>query len=120
MFCYVILGFPLALCLCFNGKMGIAGLWLGMTIACVILDIGFAMIISCPNWELIANRMRATLEAGAGRTPEVNAYREKFTPKPERKGMGQQNNQVNDAPQFGAAENLLGGDQDGEYQQPNF
>jgi len=80
MFCYVILGFPLALCLCFNGKMGIAGLWLGMTIACIILDVGFAMIISCPNWEKIANKMRLTLEAGAGRTPEVAAYREKFTP----------------------------------------
>lgn len=69
MFCYIILGFPLALCICFNGKMGIAGLWLGMTIACIILDVGFAMIISCPNWKLIADKMRKTLEDGVIMTP---------------------------------------------------
>ena len=51
LFCYYILGMPIALVLCFVAKMGIAGLWLGFSIACVILDIGFAMIISCPNWE---------------------------------------------------------------------
>ena len=71
MFCYIICGFPLALAICFNGKMGIAGLWLGMTIACIVLDIGFAMIISCPNWEKIANTMRANLEKGATKTPEI-------------------------------------------------
>ena len=103
MFCYVILGFPLALCLCFNGKMGIAGLWLGMTIACIILDVGFAMIISCPNWEKIANKMRSTLEAGAGRTPEVNAYREAFTPSQSKRQIAAKSNAINEAaPQFGA------------------
>ena len=52
--------------------MGIQGLWLGMTIACVILDIGFAMIISCPDWQQIANKMRDSIEAGkVPRTPEV-------------------------------------------------
>jgi hypothetical protein len=41
--------------------MGIQGLWLGFTIACVILDIGFAFIISCPNWNVISERMRQKL-----------------------------------------------------------
>ena len=48
--CYYALGMPLALVLCFKHEMGISGLWLGFTIACVVLDIGFAMIISCPDW----------------------------------------------------------------------
>ena len=69
-----------------------------MTVACIILDVGFAMIISCPNWEKIANKMRATLEAGAGRTPEVNQYREQFTPKPNKKQGFKSNNQVTEAP----------------------
>jgi MATE family multidrug resistance protein len=50
LFCYYVCGMPLALYLCFKKEMGIAGLWGGFTIACIILDIGFAMIISCPNW----------------------------------------------------------------------
>jgi hypothetical protein len=49
---------PLALVLAFNAEMGIQGLWLGFSIACIILDIGFAMIISCPNWSKIATSMR--------------------------------------------------------------
>jgi hypothetical protein len=49
---------PLALVLAFNAKMGIQGLWLGFSIACVILDIGFAMIIGCPDWTKIAAQMR--------------------------------------------------------------
>lgn len=72
MVCYVIIGLPLALVLCFKAKMGIAGLWLGMTIACVALDIGFAFIISCPNWNKIAKDMRQSIEAGeVPRTPEA-------------------------------------------------
>ena len=55
LFCYYILGMPLALVLAFNSKMGITGLWLGFSIACIILDIGFGMIISCPNWYKIAD-----------------------------------------------------------------
>jgi len=62
LFCYYILGMPFALTLAFKAKMGLAGLWLGFSIACIILDIGFAMIISCPNWTLIANKMRAAIE----------------------------------------------------------
>ena len=72
LFCYVVIGLPLALTFCFKSKMGIAGLWLGMSIACVILDIGFAMIISCPDWHKIAHTMKSGIEAGkVPRTPEV-------------------------------------------------
>jgi MATE family multidrug resistance protein len=89
LFCYVILGLPLALVFCFNSKMGIQGLWLGMTIACVILDIGFAMIISCPDWQKIANTMRENIEAGKiPKTPEVQNFaenKEKYTPNARRK-----------------------------------
>jgi MATE family multidrug resistance protein len=84
LFCYVIIGLPLALVLCFNAKMGIGGLWLGMSIACVILDAGFAMIISCPDWSKIANTMRNSIEAGKiARTPEVQNFKDnkaKYTP----------------------------------------
>ena len=55
---------PFALLLAFNAKMDIAGLWLGFAIACIILDVGFALIIGCPNWTDIANKMRAAIEAG--------------------------------------------------------
>ena len=55
---------PLALVLAFYAKMGITGLWLGFSIACIILDIGFAMIISCPNWNKIHLTMKAKIEAG--------------------------------------------------------
>ena len=75
LFCYYILGMPLALVLCFVAKMGIQGLWLGFSIACIILDIGFAMIISCPNWTEIAAKMRQQIEAGQCFTPEVSSYR---------------------------------------------
>ena len=56
--CYYIIGMPLALVLAFNGGLGIQGLWLGFSIACIILDFGFALIISCPNWNKIAATMR--------------------------------------------------------------
>jgi hypothetical protein len=44
---------PLALVLTFNHNMGIAGLWLGFSIACIILDVGFCMIISCKEWKKV-------------------------------------------------------------------
>lgn len=55
LFCYYIIGMPLALVLAFTAKMGIVGLWLGYSIACIILDIGFAFIIMCPNWTKIGD-----------------------------------------------------------------
>jgi Na+-driven multidrug efflux pump len=55
---------PLALVLAFTAEMGIVGLWLGFSIACIILDIGFALIISCPNWSKIGDEMRKKLEEG--------------------------------------------------------
>ena len=71
--CYYILGMPLALVFAFTMKMGIMGLWLGFTIACVILDIGFAMIISCPDWYKIADDVRAQL--ATNQHPATNAIR---------------------------------------------
>jgi len=64
LFCYYILGMPFALLLCFKAKMGITGLWLGMSIACIILDLGFALIISCPNWEEISRKARIGIDNG--------------------------------------------------------
>ena len=83
LFCYYILGMPLALMFCFKKDMGIAGLWLGFTIACVILDIGFAMIISCPNWQKISEAARNSIkEKGQmGMTPEVRSVKKILTPK---------------------------------------
>jgi len=49
---------PLALCLAFTMNMKVKGLWIGYSIACIILDLGFAAIISCPSWEKIAVKMR--------------------------------------------------------------
>lgn len=43
--CYYILGMPLALHMAFGKDMGVFGLWLGFAIACIILDIGFWIII---------------------------------------------------------------------------
>jgi MATE family multidrug resistance protein len=48
--CYYVLGMPLALVFSFVLHLGVPGLWLGFSIACVILDIGFAFIIGCPDW----------------------------------------------------------------------
>jgi MATE family multidrug resistance protein len=85
LFCYYVLGMPFALVLAFSFKMDLAGLWLGFAIACIILDAGFAMIISCPNWSAIASKMRAQLEAGkAMQTPEASNYRRNFMPRSRR------------------------------------
>jgi MATE family multidrug resistance protein len=43
--CYYILGMPLALNLAFKRDMNVTGLWLGFGIACIVLDIGFWIII---------------------------------------------------------------------------
>lgn len=81
LFCYYILGMPLALVLCFKAEMGIAGLWLGFSIACIILDIGFALIISCPDWHEISRKARAGIAQGnVMMTPEVRNFKRIFTP----------------------------------------
>jgi hypothetical protein len=41
--------------------MGIAGLWFGYSIACIILDLGFGCIILCPNWKKIGMKMQKEL-----------------------------------------------------------
>ena len=37
--CYWILGIPLALLFAFYYEGGVAGLWFGMTLSCIVLDI---------------------------------------------------------------------------------
>lgn len=61
MFCYYILGLPLAAIFAFKLDMGITGLWLGMTIGCIVLDVGFYAIIQCPDWHKIAEEMAAKI-----------------------------------------------------------
>ena len=56
--CYYLIGLPLALHFAFDKKMGIRGLWLGYSIACIILDLGFAVIIMYPNWHKIAEKLK--------------------------------------------------------------
>jgi hypothetical protein len=76
---------PLALVLAFSAKMGITGLWLGFAIACIILDVGYAMIIYCPDWADIASKMRAAIEAGKVlQTPEASNYRANYRPRSRR------------------------------------
>ena len=55
--CYYLIGLPLALWLAFGKEMGVKGLWLGFSIACIILDAGFVVIIECPNWSKIAEKV---------------------------------------------------------------
>lgn len=45
MVCYYAFGLPLALFFGFKLELGIGGLWIGFTIASVVLDIGFYVII---------------------------------------------------------------------------
>ena len=49
--CYYLIGMPLALGFAFKFKMGIEGLWVGFTIASILLDISFYMLIRCTNWN---------------------------------------------------------------------
>ena len=112
MICYYVLGMPLALLLAFTAKMDIAGLWLGFAIACIILDVGFAMIISCPNWTNIANNMRAAIEAGkAMMTPEASNYKRNFLNKSrsshsQGKGGAYQKLPSANSPEFNKVQNL--------------
>ena len=59
---------PLALICCFTLKMKLQGLWLGFVIACIILDTGFQMIIMCPSWKKISDKMKAELDKGKTET----------------------------------------------------
>lgn len=56
----------MALHFAFNKRLGIKGLWLGYTIACVILDLGFAVIILKPNWNKIAENLKKAVEKTGG------------------------------------------------------
>ena len=52
--CYYIIGLPLALTLAFKHELGVKGLWLGFSVACIILDIGLEAIIECCDWQKVA------------------------------------------------------------------
>ncbi|CDW80600.1 na+-driven multidrug efflux pump [Stylonychia lemnae] len=56
--CYYCFGMPLALVFAFKLQMEVSGLWLGFTIASMILDVGFYFIINCTQWELAGKDMR--------------------------------------------------------------
>ena len=60
--CYYIIGMPLALWLAFSKQMGVYGLWLGFSIACIILDLGFLVIIEYPDWNRIATEMQEKID----------------------------------------------------------
>ena len=53
---------PLALWLAFSKQMGVYGLWLGFSIACIILDLGFLVIIEYPDWNRIATEMQEKID----------------------------------------------------------
>jgi MATE family multidrug resistance protein len=55
---YYIIGLPLSVYLAFNCNGGLYGLWLGFTIANMILDIGFTIIIVYPDWQQIAFKLQ--------------------------------------------------------------
>ena len=60
--CYYLIGLPTALWLAFTKEKGVYGLWLGFSIACVILDTGFCLIIECPNWHKIAVKVQEQID----------------------------------------------------------
>ena len=53
---------PLALCLAFRRNKGVYGLWLGFTIATIILNLGYFMIIECSNWSKISERIQKKID----------------------------------------------------------
>lgn len=59
----------MALHFAFTKEMGIAGLWFGYSIACIILDLGFAVIILCPNWDKIAMKIQKEMEENKSKSP---------------------------------------------------
>jgi len=72
LFCYYILGMPLALHFAFNKKMGVMGLWFGMAIACVILDLGFGVIIyrGFKHWDTACFKLSEPTSPGGKRLKE--------------------------------------------------
>jgi len=60
--CYYPIGLLSALMLAFRRDLGVFGLWLGFSIACVILDAGFCVIIEYPDWYAISKRMQETID----------------------------------------------------------
>ena len=60
--CYYLIGLSTALWFAFGKNMGVYGLWFGFSIACVILDLGFLMIIECPDWQKIATKVQEQID----------------------------------------------------------
>ena len=60
--CYWPIGLLTALMFAFKRDLGVYGLWLGFSIACIILDIGFACIIECPDWYRISKEMQKNID----------------------------------------------------------
>ena len=60
--CYYVIGLPLALNLAFKRQKGVYGLWLGFSIAIIVLDIGLFAICEFPNWTKIAKEMQSQID----------------------------------------------------------
>ena len=46
----------------FHKMLGVFGLWLGFSIACIVLDLGFLMIIECPSWSKISQKIQKQID----------------------------------------------------------
>ena len=60
--CYWIIGLPLALWFAFGMEKGVFGLWLGFSIACIVLDTGFLFIIECPDWNKLSAKIQLQID----------------------------------------------------------
>ena len=89
MICYYFIGLPLALSLAFKREMGVRGLWLGFSVACIVLDIGLEMIIECADWQKISVDMHKKIDKDHKQkiecTPSSSLRREDYAAK----GLGQ-------------------------------
>lgn len=51
LFCYYILGLPLALYFAFDKELNVQGMWYGFLIAMILLDLGISLGLYFGNWE---------------------------------------------------------------------
>jgi len=65
-----LIGLPLVLTFAFAMDMGVVGLWLGFSLACIILDAGYLVICECPDWHQISIKMQATIDKDKQRSRE--------------------------------------------------
>jgi Na+-driven multidrug efflux pump len=49
---------PLAIYFAFWLQLGVPGLWLGFTLASIVLDVAFCILIEKTDWEEVSRRIR--------------------------------------------------------------